>query len=95
MTRIPRIVSAEPVIPGVLKIAWDDDYVGVVDLRPVIARGRIFTFLQDPDNFQMVQLGEYGHTIVWVTDRGEEIDLGSDSLRHRAEKQAELHLQAG
>src|ERR1700676_3686741 len=27
-----RIVSAEPVIHGVLKIAWNDGYEGVVDL---------------------------------------------------------------
>jgi hypothetical protein len=30
-----------------------------------------------------------------MTDQGEEIDLGFDSLRQRAEHQAELHLRAG
>jgi hypothetical protein len=95
MTEIPRIVSAEPILPGVLKIEWDDHYAGVVDLRPVIARGKVFTYLQNPENFRKVRVGEYGHAIFWTNERGEEIDFGSDSLRSRAEKQAALHLSAG
>jgi hypothetical protein len=93
--KLPRLVTAEPVIHGVLKITWNDGYEGVVDLRPVIARGKIFTYLQEPGNFEKLTIGEYGHGIVWVNDQGEEIDFGSDSLRQRAEKQAELHLAAG
>jgi hypothetical protein len=92
---ISRIVAAESVIHGVLKIQWDDGYAGIVDLRPVIARGRIFTYMQEPENFQKLKIGEYGHRIVWVNDAGEEIDFGADSLRQRAEKQAELHHAAG
>lgn len=95
MTEIPRIVAAEPVIQGVLKIQWDDGYVGIVDLRPVIARGKIFTHLQNSKNFDNLQVGEHGHGIVWINDKGEEIDFGSDSLRQRAERQAELHYAAG
>ena len=95
MIEIPRIVAAEPVIHGVLKIQWDDGYAGIVDLRPVIARGKIFTYLQEAKNFEKLKIGEYGHGIVWVNDAGEEIDFGADSLRQRAEKQAELHHAAG
>jgi Protein of unknown function (DUF2442) len=95
MADVPRISAAEPVIHGVLKIQWDDGYAGIVDLRPVIARGKIFTYLQEPENFQKLKIGEYGHGIVWVNDAGEEIDFGADSLRQRAEKQAELHHAAG
>jgi hypothetical protein len=95
MTEIARIVSAEPVIHGVLKIEWDDGYEGIVDLRPVISRGQIFAYLQDPDHFRKLQIGEYGHAIIWTNEKGEEIDLGADSLRQRAEKQAELHQAAG
>src|SRR3954463_5037428 len=36
MKPLPRMTSVEPVIFGVLKIAWNDGYEGVVDLRPVI-----------------------------------------------------------
>jgi hypothetical protein len=95
MTEIARIVAAEPVIQGVLKIEWNDGYVGVVDLRPVIARGKIFSHLQNADNFRKFRIGEYGHAIVWTNDKGEDIDFGADSLRQRAEKQAELHRVAG
>ena len=95
MTEIPRIIAAEPVIHGVLKIQWDDGYAGIVDLRPVIARGRIFTYLQEPENFEKLKIAEFGHGVVWVNDDGEEIDFGADSLRQRAEKQAELHHDAG
>ena len=50
MKRLPRINEAEVVIHGVLKIVWTDGYEGVVDLRPVMERGKIFTYLQNPAN---------------------------------------------
>jgi hypothetical protein len=94
MTEIARIISADPVIHGVLKIVWDDGYEGVVDIRPVIARGRIFNYLASPEHFRDVHVGECGHAIYWVNEAGEEIDFGADALREKAEKQAELHAIA-
>jgi hypothetical protein len=91
MKKLPRIISAEPVIHGVLKLVFNDGYEGVIDLRPLIARGRVFTWLQKQKNFQKVQIEEHGHHIFWTNDKGQEIDLGADSLRRDAEKQAELH----
>jgi hypothetical protein len=91
MKKLPRIVSAEPVIHGVLKIVWTDGYEGVVDMRPTIARGKIFTYLQKPRNFQKVKVSEYGHSIEWKNEKGDEIDFGADSLRAKAESQAKLH----
>jgi len=91
MKKLPRIVSAEPVIHGVLKLVFTDGYEGVIDIRPLIARGRIFTWLQKEKNFRKVKIEEYGHHIFWTNDKGQEIDLGADSLRRDAEKQAELH----
>ena len=95
MPDIPRIVTAEPVIPGVLKLMWDDDYAGVVDLRPVLMRGGNLAFLQRPEAFAKVKVGEYGRTIVWLDPQGETIDFGSLSLRQRAERQKEMHFNAG
>ena len=86
-----RIVSVEPIIHGVLKLVWTDGYEGVVDIRPTIARGRIFTHLQDPRAFAKVQLEEFGHWIYWLNDKGEQIDFGADGLREAAEKQAQIH----
>ncbi len=89
--KLPRIVSATPVIHGVLKIVWNDGYEGVVDLRPTIARGRIFTYLQNPRNFANVRVSEYGHSIEWINEKGEEVDFGADTLRVKAENQARLN----
>ena len=38
---LSRIATAEAVIHGVLKLVFADGYEGVVDLRPMIAQGRI------------------------------------------------------
>jgi len=95
MRDIPHIVSAEAVIPGVLKIVWDDDYTAVVDLRPVIVRDKNFAFLQNAENFRKFKVSEYGRTIGWTNEEGKLIDFGSLSLRQRAERQTELHFQAG
>ena len=91
MKKLPRIITAEPVIHGVLKLVFTDGYEGVVDLRPIIAQGRVFKWLQKPKNFLKMQLEEYGHHVFWIDDKGQEIDFGADGLRRDAEKQAELH----
>ena len=91
MKKLPRIRSAEPVIHGVLKLVFLDGYEGVVDLRPLIAQGKIFTWLQDPTNFAAFQVDEFGHSISWIDAAGYEIDLGADSLRRDCERQAEIH----
>lgn len=95
MSEIPRIVAAELVLQGVLKIEWNDSYAGVVDLRPVIARGGMFDLLKTPAHFNAFTIGEHGHALVWRNLTGAEIDFGSGSLRKRAETQAELHRLAG
>lgn len=94
MKPIPRMVTVEPVIPGVLKISWEDGYEGVVDLRPVIARGNVFSYLESAEAFRSVKLGEYGHSIFWNDNRGDTIDFGSSSLRRTAEEQAAMHAVA-
>lgn len=94
MRKLPRIISADPIIHGVLKIVWTDGYEGVVDLRPTIDRGQIFTYLQDPANFKKFEIEEYGHSIGWKNDEGDEIDFGADNLRMKAENQAKLHKLA-
>ena len=94
MTDIVAMHSAEPVIFGVVKIVWKDGFAGVVDLRPLFAKGEMFEFLRaSPSRFDDLKLEESGHKIFWLDDQGDEIDFGSDSLRQRAERQAGLlHL---
>ena len=96
MKKLPRVSTAEPVIHGVLKLVFLDGYEGVVDLRPVLARGKVFTWLQDPGNFSNVRVDEYGQSISWTDASGYTIDFGADSLRRDCERQAEIHkLMAG
>ena len=91
MSEIIRMISVVPILYGVVKIAWLDGYEAVVDLRPVIAEGDAFAFLRGlPERFNSVKLAECGHTIYWLDNDGDEIDFGSDSLRRRAERQAEI-----
>lgn len=91
MTEIVRIAAAEAVLFGVVKVSWQDGYEAVVDLRPVIDHGDMFAFLRaSPKCFDAVRVGEGGHSIYWLDDAGDEIDFGTDSLRKRAERQAEL-----
>jgi hypothetical protein len=94
MNELPRIARAEPVIHGVLKVVFTDCYECVVDLRPIIGQGNTLTWLQKPQNFQKLQIDEYGHHVFWIDDNGQEIDFGADSLRRDAEEQAELHKRA-
>ena len=91
MKSIPRILDAEVVIHGVLKVVWQDGYEGVVDLRPTIARGKIFSYLKRPESFKRLKVDEYGHSIGWVSDKGEEIAFSTGNLRAKAENQAKLH----
>ena len=91
MNEITRMKSVEPVLYGVLKIAWLDGYQGVVDLRSLLADGEMFEALRKTsERFNEVKLEYYGHKVFWIDDDGDEIDLGSDSLRRRAERQAEI-----
>jgi hypothetical protein len=94
MTDIIAMHSAEPVIFGVVKIVWKDGFAGIVDLRPLLAKGEMFEFLRvNPARFDDLRLEDHGHKIFWIDDQGDEIDFGSESLRQRAERQASLlHL---
>jgi hypothetical protein len=91
MNDLPRIKTAEPIIHGVLKVIFQDGYEGVVDLRPLLSKGGVFNFLQDPERFARVKVDEFGHSVGWVDDDGYELDLSADGLRRDCERQAEIH----
>ena len=91
MKKLPCMVDAQPVIHGVLKVTFDDGYEGVVDLRPLIAMGKVFSWLNAPSHFAAVRVDEFGHSVSWLDDQGYSIDLSADSIRRDAERQAEVH----
>ncbi|MDR3495867.1 MAG: DUF2442 domain-containing protein [Ancalomicrobiaceae bacterium] len=90
MSEIARVVSATPVINGVLKVVWDDGHEAVVDCRPIIAKGKAFAFLGSAHRFAAVEVGEHGSSVYWVDDEGRVVDLGALGLRETADMQAEL-----
>ena len=94
MTDILRIVTAEPVIHGVLKVKWDDGFEGLVDLRHLMALGKAYLPLRDPQFFQSVEVTEFGHSIEWIDDNGRQIDFGADSMRELSQTQADLVLNS-
>lgn len=94
MTAIVRIVSAEPVIHGVLKLSWSDGFEGIVDIRHLMAIGKVYTPLRDSEFFQTVKVTEYGHSIEWIDADGRQIDFGADSLQALSRTQADLLLKA-
>ncbi len=91
MKELPSIVNAEPVIHGVLKVRFDDGYEGVVDLRPLIAKGKVFAWLSAPEHFAAIRVDAFGHSVSWLDDQGYAIDLSADSLRRGAERQPVIH----
>jgi hypothetical protein len=95
MSDILRIAAAEAVLPGVLKLTWNDGYEGIVDLRGIIADGEIFEHVRDPENFRKVQVERHGHSIYWGEEENEEVDFGCDRLREIAQEQAALIAHAG
>ena len=91
MKKLPRISNAEVVIHGVLKIVFLDGFEGVVDLRPLIAKGGVVAWLQHSENFSAFKIEEYRHAISWTDASGYEIDLSADGLRRDCERQADIH----
>ena len=92
MNDILRIVAAQPVLQGVLKIVWNE---GIVDLRGIITKGELFEHIRNPENFRKVRVEPYGHSIYWGEEGNEEVDFGCDRLREMAEEQAALLARAG
>ncbi len=91
MSDLPRIKTAEPIVPGVLKLVFQDGHEDVVDLRPLLSKGGVFGPLQDPAHFAKVRIDEFGHSVSWTNDDGYEVGLGADGLRRDCERQAGIH----
>ncbi len=94
MSDILRILTAEAVIPGVLKIDWSDGYQGIVDIRGLIEDGDLFEPLRSPDYFGAVKVQPHGHSVYWGDEDDEVVDFGCDRLREMAEEQAALLARA-
>lgn len=84
MMKPPRIEAVEVVGPMRLYIAWSTGEHFDVDLSEPITRLNALAPLRDSALFARVQVGEWGHSLVW----NDEIDLGADRLYERCKEQA-------
>lgn len=84
MTKPPRIKAVEVTGPTRLRIAWSTGEGLEVELAEPINRQRALAPLRDPAAFGRVQVGEWGHSLVWECG----IDLGADRLYERCKEQA-------
>jgi hypothetical protein len=58
-----------------LVLGWKEAEQATIDLSAVV-KTRPFRALSDPDIFSQVELGDWGHSVVWPGD----IEIGADSL---------------
>jgi hypothetical protein len=84
MMKPPLIEAVKVVEPMRLHISWSTGECFVVDLSEPIMRLKALAPLRDPTFFAGVQIGEWGHSLVW----NDEIDLGADRLYERCKEQA-------
>ncbi len=80
----PRIEAVEVVGTTQVRIARTTGERLEVDLAEPNQRLKVLATLRDPAAFARVQVGAWGHSLVW----GGEIDLGADRLCERCQEQA-------
>jgi len=69
------IVGVRAVEPNTLHLAWSDGVEVDIDLRSIIA-DRAFATLGDAVEFARVEIGDWGHSLVWPSGP----ELGADAL---------------
>jgi hypothetical protein len=94
MTDWPKLVTATPIGDYRLRLTYSDGFVGEVDFKETVARGGIFTFMQNVERFKAVQVAHNGTALVWVDDAGDDIDFCADAQRINAEANAVKHMAA-
>lgn len=77
----PTILAVQATGPASLRLTWSDGIEGELNLTGVLA-DRHFEALCDPDVFAQVGVGEWGHSLAWLSG----VELGADMLRHEMER---------
>ncbi len=73
--RMRTITSAEAVGPASLRIGWSNGVRASLDLGAVVA-DRAFAALREPKEFAAVQIGDWGHSLIWPSSA----ELGAHML---------------
>jgi hypothetical protein len=76
-----RIEKAMPHADYTVTITWSDGVRAVVDLAPVVAKGKVFTAMQDPGYFiKHMEIAEDRLGLEWPN----RVDFSADGLRFMA-----------
>ncbi|HEX7929988.1 MAG TPA: DUF2442 domain-containing protein [Sphingomicrobium sp.] len=71
-----RTIDAVTAIgPSSLRLSWSDGTAGEIDLVPIL-QDRAFAALRDPAEFAGVEIGDWGHSLVWPSGA----ELGAETL---------------
>jgi hypothetical protein len=84
----PLIVSAEPVMFGVLRVVFDDGYEGVLDLRSLMNKA-IWQNIRTREDFFEIELDQIGGHLSWPKGGGA-TELPADGVRVACERQEML-----
>jgi hypothetical protein len=71
-----QLTKVTPIDSTQLELLYQDGKCIIVDFKPIIEKGGVFSVLADPAVFSNVQLGSRGRYIAWG-----EIDFCADSFR--------------
>ena len=83
-----RIAAVEALEYPTLRVTFDDDLDGILDLSDLIADGPVFAPLKDEAYFRTVAVGAHGWTFGWNLDEaGQEIGFCPDATRIQIETQ--------
>ena len=76
-----RIVAAIPHRDHTVTVTWSDKIEAVVDLAPVVSKGKVFAALQDPGYFvEKMRIAGDKLGLEWPN----RVDFSADGLRFRA-----------
>jgi len=76
-----RIVKATAHTNHTVTVTWSDGVEAVVDLAPIVAKGKVFTAMQEPDYFtQHMRVAEDRLGLEWP----HRVDFSADGLRFMA-----------
>lgn len=83
------ITRVMPAPPAALDLAFADGTAARVELGPQIAKGGVFSALNDPRVFSRVRIGEGGRFLEWPGG----VDLCADALRLAATHEADTDAE--
>jgi hypothetical protein len=87
MSKDHFVLAAVEVLPDYrLRLTYTDGQTFDVDLSEHVHATELFAPLKDADLFAQAKVGFAGRSVDWIED---ELDLGSDNLRHLAVEQVD------